>query len=528
MFFMKKYLMILASVALMAGVSSCIGDLDVTPIDPNLTPPDEVLDSEDAFAQVLAKCYAGLTVSASGGPDSSPDIDGIDGGYGQYTRALFYTNELPTDEAMSCWNDQTLANLHGLSWTSSDVFVTAMFSRAYYQISLCNEFIRKAQASEFKDSQNMKTYIAEARALRALSYWHVIDMFGNGPFATENNSVGSSAPEGISRIDLLDWLITECNSLLEEGNLKPVMGNVYGRLDEGFVMMILAKLYINSEVYSNGQLSYMNEAAAICKDIMAAYPDLYENYEHLFMADNHLRTGEIIFNIPQDGVNIQTYGGTNFLIKASIASGETAWQAAMGVNDGWGGIMVTPELINKFEDGDARKMFWGGGPEGDYPMDIADWKNFKSGWQTYKFRNIKSDGSAAQAQNFPDTDLPLFRTADAYLMLAEAYLRGASNVTEAEAREAWNAVRHRAKIGDVTDFTLDELIDERARELYFECFRRSDLVRFGKLTSDEYLWTWKGNVKEGTAVLDKFNIFPIPVNEINCNPNLKDLQNPGY
>lgn len=520
----RLFLTVLSVVAA-AGLSSCIGDLNVKPIDPNITAPEDVLKDEAAYAQLLAKCYAGLTVSASGGPDSAPDIDGIDGGYGQYTRALFYMNELTTDEALCCWNDQTLANLHGLSWTSSDVFVTAMFSRIYFQIGVCNEFIRRAQASGF-DSDNMKTYIAEARALRALSYYHAIDMYGNVPFATEKNTVGATGPDRIAREDLLEWLLGELKELREEGHIKPVGGNVYGRLDEGFLMMLQAKLYLNAEVYTDGKVAYWDEAAAVCKEIISAYPALYENYQHLFMADNHLRTGEIIFNIQQDGINIKTYGGTNFLIKASIASGEEAWFAAMGLNDGWGGLMVTPQFIAKFEAADARNMFWGGGPEGDYPQDIKDWKNFKSGWQTYKFRNIKSDGSPAQANNFPDTDLPLFRTADAYLMLAEAQLRGASNVTEAEAREAWNAVRHRAGVGDLKAYTLDELLDERGRELYWECWRRSDLVRFGKLTSSDYLWAWKGQVYEGTGVDSRFNLMPIPANEIESNKKL--IQNPGY
>ena len=144
----KKYISIFsAALLLCAGTVSCIGDLDETPIDPTITLPDDVLDNEDAYASLLAKCYAGLTVSASEGPDGGADIDGIDGGYGQYLRALFYMNEFTTDEAVCPWNDQTLYNIHGLSWTTSDVFVTSMFSRIYYQIGLCNEFIRRSRPS---------------------------------------------------------------------------------------------------------------------------------------------------------------------------------------------------------------------------------------------------------------------------------------------------------------------------------------------------------------------------------------------
>ncbi|MCR5244624.1 MAG: RagB/SusD family nutrient uptake outer membrane protein, partial [Bacteroidales bacterium] len=166
---MKLY-RIAISIFVALGLTACVGDLDVTPIDPSVTLPDEVLDSEGAYAQLLAKCYAGLTVSGSDGPDGGPDIDGIDGGFGQYMRALFYMQEFTTDEALIVWNDQTVKELHNLKWTTSDVFVTAMFSRVFYQIGLCNEFIRRAAASDFASSDNMKTMIAEARALRALSY----------------------------------------------------------------------------------------------------------------------------------------------------------------------------------------------------------------------------------------------------------------------------------------------------------------------------------------------------------------------
>ena len=534
---MKYRTLILAIVIGIMGLSSCVGDLNVEPIDPNLTLPEEVLSSEEAYAQLLAKCYAGLTVSASEGPDSSPDIDGIDGGYGQYLRAIFYNNEFTTDEALCCWNDKTLFDLHNMSWTASDVFIYCMFSRIYYQIGLCNEFIRRATASEF-DSQTMKTYIAEARALRLLSYLHAIDMFGNVPFATEKNSVGSTGPDRIIRADLFAWMDKECDDLLSGGDILGIKQNVYGRLDAGFVMMIQAKLNLNAAVYlgisDSEAKTYFDKAATLCKDLKASFPALCSEYTHLFMADNHLRTEEIIFNIPQDGDLTRNYGGTTFLLKGSIKGGDAAWYAAMGANDGWGGIMVTPEFLAKFdEDKDKRFLFWGGGPapeDGEWPRDIADVKLFHTAWTSYKFCNICSDGTPAPnaAGGFSDIDYPLFRAADTYLMLAEAQLRGATSVTETEAREAWNAVRIRAGLDELapTQYNLDELLDERGRELYWEGWRRSDLIRFGKYTSDAYNWAWKGNAKEVTSVNEKYVLMPIPASELNSNNKLK--QNPGY
>ena len=216
---MKIYRFILAAAAALA-LSSCVGDLNVTPIDPSVGTPEKMLTSENDYAALLAKCYQGLCVSGSDGANGSPDIDGIDGGFGQYMRALFYMNEYTTDEATCPWNDATVRSLHGLSFTASDVFVTAMFSRVFYQIEICNEFIRKAKVSEYAESSNMKTYIDEARALRALSYYHAMDMFGNVPFSTEEDPISvAEGPDQLSRADLFAWLDQECQDLISGGNL---------------------------------------------------------------------------------------------------------------------------------------------------------------------------------------------------------------------------------------------------------------------------------------------------------------------
>lgn len=524
---MKLY-RIAISIFVALGLTACVGDLDVTPIDPSVTLPEEVLDSEGAYAQLLAKCYAGLTVSGSDGPDGAPDIDGIDGGFGQYMRALFYMQEFTTDEALIVWNDQTVKDLHALKWTTTDVFVTAMFSRVFYQIGLCNEFIRRAQASEFASSANMKTMIAEARALRALSYYHAIDIFGNVPFSTETSTVGAVGPDQISRADLFKWIDDECADLIAGGELKGAKQNVYGRLDVNFVKMVRAHLNLNAAVYLGISASeakpYYDVVGTLCKEIKNDYPALHAKYTDLFGADNDKMTDEMIFCIPQDGTNIQNYGGTNFIIKSSCKGGDKATAAALGIDDGWGGTLVTPEFIAKFDDADARKLFWGVG--GDMSASQAiDVLEFDYGWSAHKFSNVNSDGTTPSVINFMSTDVPLFRAADAYLMLAEAQLRGASTVSESEGKEAWNAVRERAGLGECT-YSLDELLDERGRELYWESWRRSDLVRFDKLTSGDYLWTWKGGVQEGTSVDSHYNLMPIPTSELNSNSKLS--QNAGY
>lgn len=518
----------LTVVAVIAGfiMTSCVNDLDVKPIDPNISLPEEVLNSLDAYKQVLAKCYQGLSCSSSLGPDADPDIEGIDGGFGQYMRALFYLNELTTDEASCCWNDKTIASLHGMNWTTSDVFVTAMFSRVYYQIGLCNEFIRRAQASQFAADATMKTYINEARALRALSYYHAIDMFGNVPFATEKNSVGSTGPDQIGRKDLYDWLVAEIIDFTP--NLPAIGKNEYGRVNQGFGDILLAKLYLNSEVYTGGAEKDFDKCVTMCNKVIAEYPALEKNWQFNFMADNDKST-EIIFAAESDGVATRSYGSTNFVIKASIVSGEPVWQDALGMNDGWGGLVVTPNFIDSFTEGDVRAKFTDGTgyvakKENLHIKDMTDYKLFTNGWCSMKFTNRTSDGGYGKALNFPDTDYPIFRTADAYLMLAEAQLRQGN--LGADGLKAFNAVHTRAGLPAVNAVTLDQILTERGHEFYHENFRRSDLVRFGKFTTNEYLWQWKGGVFEGQAVDSHFNLFPIPSAEVNANSKL--TQNAGY
>lgn len=513
-----KQLSIIAIAAVI--LSSCVKDLDVTPIDPNVTLPEQILNSEDAYEQLLAKCYVSLCVSASHGPDSSPDIDGVDGGFGQYVRALFYLQEFPTDEAMIVWNDQTVKDLHAMSYTASDVFVTAMFSRIFYQIGLCNEFIRRASASEYASSDKMKTMIAEARALRALSYYHAIDMFGGVPFADENTVVGSKGPAPKSRSELFEWLDAECKDIIDNSAIKGAKANVYGRLDVNFVKMIRAHLNLNARVYlgladDSAAKAYYDVAGQMAKDVMADYPTLHAKYSDLFCGQNDQCNDEIIFGIQQDGVNTQSYGSTCFIVKASCKGGDTVVAEALGIDDGWGGTLVTPEFINTFDNADPRKLFWGFNKSTTSDNTITT-DEFDYGWSAHKFTNLNLDGTVPAVVNFVSTDFPLFRSADAYLIAAEAQLRGASTVSATEGQAAMDAVRARVGLGAGT-YTLDGVLEERGRELYWECWRRSDLVRYDLLTTDKYLWTWKGGSHDGNAVNAKYNIYPIPVNELNNN-----------
>ena len=519
-----KVLMLAVAGVFTLGLSSCVKDLETTPIDPNVQLPQDVLKDEAAFEALLAKCYQGLACSSSDGANGGPDINGVDGGFGQYLRAYFNLQCLTTDEATCCWNDTGLPDMHNMNWQASNQFIVAMYYRIFYQVGLCNELIRQVEANPAGVKfQNKGALIAEARALRALSYYHAIDLFGNVPFSTENDAVGAEGPRQINRADLFAWLENECKELIEGNDLAAEGTNVYGRCDKGFVKMILAKLYLNAEVYV-GQDRYA-DCAAICEDLIATY-QLNDNFADLFAADNHLFTAnstygasnEIIFAVPHDGIRTTSYGGTNFLIFAG--TGGDMNPTEMGISDGWGGLSVTMQVADRYTENDARHMFFTAyGKENPKAQDFV-----AGGYKSIKFRNVNHDGGAAQTTGFVDTDFPLFRVADAYLMLAECAKRGGAD--EAKGLEALNAVRARANIIAHTSYTLQDVLDERSREFLWEGCRRQDLIRYGQYTTEEYVWEYKGSVKEGAAVESFRNLFPIPAAEINANPNLS--QNEGY
>ncbi len=724
---------IMTIAVLLFGAVGCFKDLDTIPLDPDILTAEAVYKQPGAYKQVLAKLYAGLSVSGQQGPAGQADISGIDEGFGQYLRGFWYHQELPTDEAVIGWNDQTIKDFHAQSWTSGDGFIYAFYSRVFYQIALANEFLRETTDAKL-DSRGadaalkaeVKQYRAEARFLRALSYWHALDIFRNVPFATEADVVGAFTPKQAKPEDLFRYIESELKAI--EPELAAPRANQYGRADRAAAWMLLAKLYLNAEVYI-GQPRY-TDCLTYCESILGAGYELEPTYQNLFLADNH-KSKEIIFPVTFDGVNTRTWGGMTFIIRAGI--GGSMNPVASGVVSGWGGTRVTRQLVEKFpadltgikvnfnpgmtanypklylpgshqgwdatqtsnslaatsttapnnkiyeghryfpnpnteilftqissnsapkfgdngadgtlETGGANilvpeaglhfmkvnlnnktynieKRTWSiigsatGGvdmdmtwdndqqvlvvsgqliagsfrfranhsdatslgdtgadaileangaeiqiaQEGGYKIaldvdkpdytyqikltsfdrrgmfytngqniDINDLTLFTDGYASNKFKNVTSTGAQGSDTDFPDTDFPMFRLADVYLMASEALLRTPGGDKD-KAANYFNKVRERAFTGSVGNFSaqdlnLDIMLDERARELYWECHRRTDLVRFGQFTDGSYKWAWKGGVKEGASVGSFRNIYPIPSQDLGANPNLK--QNPG-
>ena len=486
------------------------------------------------YKLILAKLYAGYAVTGQQGPTGKPDILGGDEGASNYLRQYWQAQELPTDEAVIAWNDGTLRDLHDMDWTPANEFLRALYNRIYYQVALTNEFIRETTDDKLSERgitganlEEAKFYRAEARFLRALSYWHALDLYGNVPFVTENDPVGSFFPPQTNRQALFTYVEKE---LLEtQNNLLPaVAGNLtnYGRANQAAAWMLLAKLYLNAEVYT-GTARYADAASYARKVIDAGY-QLEEDYDHLFLTDNN-RSKEIIFPITFDGLRTTTWGGMTYLVHAPVGGNMPA--AEFGINGGWAGLRTTKNIVNLFSDisgnTDERADFWSSGQS----LEINDVFTFTDGYPITKYKNISSGGQvgADPTGNHPDTDFPMFRLADAYLMYAEAVLR--SGGSAAEALPYVNALRARAYNGtggNITQsqLTLDFILDERARELKWEGHRRSDLIRYKRFAEGSYLWPWKGGVKDGRAVEAFRTLYPIPTSDITANPNLK--QNTGY
>jgi hypothetical protein len=522
--------MIFAALALVftASIStSCIGDLNVLPSDPNITQEFH----QDA---VFARVYAGLVLTGQRGPAGEGDIEGMDEGMSGFFRMIWNLNTLTTDEGICAWGDAPVVDLNFNQWSSMNSQINGLFARLYVNISFANHFLSETEGLMDDKTRRQR---AEVRFIRALNWFYLMDMFGDVVFVDRVMSDGT-LPQRILRADLFRYIIEEL-SAIEEDMYAPRQAPQY-RVDQAANWLLKSRIFLNAEVYAG--TARWTDAAGYAKRVMDSAYELSPVFSHLFMADNdgsgtvNEARQEIIFPLAHHGQRIKSYAGTTFLIASTRVGGMPA-SGLEGMD--WAGNRARASLISYFFPGnipdeafvepgvtgagDHRAMFFVNGRT----REIADRNGvgqFIQGYSVVKFSNLRADGGATSDPNFADTDLPLMRAAEAYLNFAEATLRAGGSQSDALA--AVNILRARANAPALTSITIIDVLDEKAREFYFEGHRRTDLIRFGHFGGGTYNWDWKGGVAAGTPFGVNLNVFPIPAGQINANPNL--IQNTGY
>lgn len=534
---MKSKYLLAAALGAALSFGSCVDDLNVKPLDPNTMTSDKAYAQEGAYLQGLLKIYSVWAMSGQDG-DGSSDISGLDAGNCQLLRCWWNLNEVCTDEAKNAWGDTWVNAVNSIAWnTVQNEAIEGAYQRTLFVVALANEYIKQCSSANFPERAQ---YIAEARFCRALSYAVLLDLFRNPPFITNENFSLAPSPigdsEGRKNPELFNWIVNELNEC--KADLPAARQGVYGRADRGAADFLLARLYLNAEVYA-GENRY-TECIAACKEVIAGGYSLAAEYKNLFLADNDQTSkSEIIFPVVYEGASTSTWGGMTFLIMGSVSTDEADMKEALGVNNGWDGHRATGTFIDifDFEDDanptattilDQRGIFNDAGRSQHITTTpIATFT--AEGWEVLKYKNVTSTGTVNNIA-WPDTDFPMFRLADVYLMYAEAVLRGGTGGDKGTATGYINALRARGYSGSKGDIsegelTLNFILDERARELYWEGVRRTDLIRFGLFTSG-YNWDFKGGVPTGSNVDEKYIVFPIPTSDLTVNGNL--VQNPGY
>lgn len=562
---MKSIVKYVALVVVTLGLASCVQDLNTEPIDPN---------SSTSFNQdrMFTKCYSCMAVIGQSGPGEDSDVEGMDAGMSGFYRTLWYCNDLTTDEAFWIWDDAESRGLPTTNWTGESDMIKGIYTRLSLNIKYCNHYLRYAS----QDSQEEKYRYAEVRWIRAFHIFYLMDMYLYAPLIIEEST---EYPHFQPRHELYQWLVKELQEII--GDLPAHRVNKY-RVGKAAAQLLLARIYLNADVYNKynpnwtkGQMwsKAMNEAKAVINDnaqhslvtkaITTDSAFTYSAYQQLFMGDNHRDEviKEAIFQIYQDGLYTQSHAGANFLIAGPRIGGMNAW----GIESEWHALRTSPTLIDKFLSqknidrntaetmifdeyempsklGDDRAIFCSYGKttteatnfnlKGDAKMGTN--ACFYNSWAGTKFSSIYSTASLPkhsprQSKDWADTDIPMLRLAEAYLIMAEAKARMSGNWNDALTEV--NIIRKRANAKELETMSEETMLDEWCREFYFEGRRRMDLIRFGRFfgpDADKYRYHWEGrmgkpdgagNYVSGTP--EHMNWFPVPSDDKRANPNYR-------
>ncbi len=598
----------LAAVAVaMLTFSSCVNDLETLPLNEwDVTSETAYGADETSYVQGLAKLYN--TISTH----ELTDISGVDGGATSTIRAFWACQEVTTDACKIAWgNDAWTRAMNTNTWSDAEnEAVYGVFFRSLQAIAYVNEYLRQTAPGKLSErgvsaevSAKIDGFRAEARFIRAYYYWMAMDVFGAVPFSTEDSAVGSEAPAQQPAEFIYNFVVSELEALAADDSAMPEAQSNYPRADKGSVLGLLARVYLNAEVYK-GEAEWL-KCQQTCERIFQLGYALCPEYYALFRGDNGQNDkarGEFLFAVDYDSHKTESYGGTAFLTLAAIATTDvTDLCKPNGVNGGWGGIRCTQQFAERYfyvntdpetmntrmlgyldpEEENQKTIIWVGDDEADglgdadldkQPSDTLELahvsaykllKNddraklfylrdrlgeitnaeqlylFQYGWSCLKFNNIPHNMTEeefrkqAAEEAYADIDFPVVRLGEIYLIYAEACLnlgegsKAQSYIDQLQTRANVEASEKHTLGASWTDAERDWFVAERARELYWEAHRRTDLIRWNLFTSDKFLWPFKGGETfQGAGFPDFKKLFAIPASQITANPA---LQNPaGY
>ncbi len=555
-----------ATLMMVASLTSCMADLDKGNIDPTV-------QAEPDITALYSKCYACLILE---GMDGSADFNVDNAGKSTLVRNIYNANVLSTDEGICWWTDGGLED-YGLNTPkpSSDA-IRYLYYRLIMDVSYCNHYL------ELSAAQEDQVKLAEVRFIRAYLYYQLLDLFGDPSFipaiSTEMPKQAHSYNEkfqedGVySRAELLalgreflfNWVVNELKEA--EANLMDPQPKTdsdanYGRVDKAAAWLMLSRVYLNAGTYLNndGQDNpYWAEALSYAEKAINSGYSLFDDskmsaeakangltpYDLLFMGDNGSNGSscEAIFPLLQDGRVTKAWGGSMFFVAAmwdpNMAT--VIGQDAATTQNTWAGMRCRPQLIEKFTSNpnsfvgktakeiramgiDDRAIFWGV----DHTLSVYPNDGFASGIVTPKWNNNYSNGGTPHDNENVDIDFYLLRVAEAYLNAAEAALHTGD---AGKAKTYMDAIRNRAHAATRSSYTLDDILDERAREMYFEGIRRPDLIRYNYFGGVGVTYGWEGkggNTGYTGAPFEKYlNVYPIPSSEVMANSNLTQID--GY
>jgi hypothetical protein len=486
-----------------------------------------------------------MALTGNSGPAGSSDltVNVDEGNFAGFLRTWWDCQSLTTDEAVWGFSSNTdPVNMHQMAWDPSNLAIEGLYYRCMLTIAYCNSFIQNASDNAINSKgfsaltvDTIKQYRAEARFMRAFNYWIMMDLFGNPPFITDSNAIGSYIPRQITRANLFNYVVSELNAIGPD--LIPATQRVSGRANQAADWALLSRVYLNAGVYlgpTGAPIAnpYYDSVITYCNKVIGAGYSLHPKYEDMMCADNaQLNNDEFILTINCNSALTQTYSGTTFLVAGPAGvpfytSGITAGS--------WNCIRITQQFVGLFDPQDNRAQFWDSTQLLNVDTLLG---NTADGYSSTRYRDITSTGgpdpNALPSNSFSSVNFPLFRLGEIYLNYAEASVMGAPTGNLNTALAYINALRLRGfdkdslyRVTTTSALTPAFILNERGKEMMWECLRRTDLVRFNEFTTGTYLWAWKGNIQSGTAVGSYRNLFPIPQVDLGANPNL--VQNPGY